>query len=110
AVRAAASQADRALGSLAPGTPGERGRGEGESWRAALSPLTLPSPPGVPGGEGVRVPPSPPVLRGRGVGGEGESPRVVRSPSPCPLPRSTGGEGVDSRCRSPTAPTHPSSP
>ena len=43
--------------------------------------------------------PSPPVLRGRGVGGEGEKGQAPRvglgaAPSPpTPLPRSTGGEG-----------------
>src|SRR5208282_1176825 len=41
-------------------------------------------------------PPSPPVLRGRALGGEGSHRVSCSSPSPCPLPRSTGGEGVDS--------------
>ncbi len=38
--------------------------------------------------------PSPPVLGGRGVGGEGGEPAGRLAPSPpAPLPRSTGGEG-----------------
>src|SRR5208283_1685028 len=82
-----------------PLSPVLRGEGSGVRGKAARgvpSPLTLPSPPGVPGGEGARDRlPSPPVLRGRGVGGEGEeSSRHADPPHPCPSPPGVpGGEG-----------------
>ena len=43
----------------------------------------------------TNFPPSPPVLRGRGVGGEGveRCPVAARPLPPTPLPLSTGGEG-----------------
>ncbi|MHB1422904.1 MAG: HNH endonuclease, partial [Gemmataceae bacterium] len=81
---------------FSPCTQGERGWGEGAVWPRFLAPLTPnPSPPkrGRGGLLGVcPESPSPPVLRGRGVGVRGRFGRGFLPPSPpIPLPRS-GGE------------------